>query len=97
MEFLVRLFKSLGNENRLRIVEFLLQNEEIALETLASELKLPYKTVARNLKILERAGLVTSRIWQGLALYSLHTSPDFKYNRAIFDLVKMRFREKKGS
>ena len=90
MDFFLRLFKSLGNETRLKIVRFLMRNKEVSLEALASELRLPYKTVARNLKILERTGLVTSRRWRGLVQYSLDTSPGLKYNRAIFDLIRMR-------
>ncbi len=90
MDFFLRVFKSLANENRLKMVRFLMRNKEVPLETLVSELRLPYKTVARNLKILERAGLVRSRRWRGLVQYSLDTSPGLKYNRAIFDLLKMR-------
>lgn len=90
MDFLLRLFNSLANENRLKIVRFLLRNKEATLDAVASELRLPYKTVARNLKILERAGLVTSRRWRGLVYYSLDTSAKLKYNRALFDLIKMR-------
>ncbi len=92
MEFLIRLFKSVSYENRLRILERLIQKGEVSLVPLANELKLPYKTVDRNTKILERTGLVTHRTWSGIVYYSLADSPSLKYNHAIFDLIKMRLK-----
>lgn len=88
MNVLVRLFKAVANEKRLRIVEALMERKEIALEPLAGYLNLPYKTVARNLKILEKAMLVKSRSSRGNVYYSLETSPKLFYGKAILDLVK---------
>lgn len=94
MDLLVHIFKAVSNENRVKIIKFLIQNGEASLETLASGIKLPYKTVDRNLKILEKAGLVTHRRWKGLVYYSLHDSSTLKYNKRIFDLIKMHIKDK---
>lgn len=95
MNVLVHKFKAVSNENRVKIIKFLIENGEVPLETLASGLKLPYKTVDRNLKILEKAGLVTHRRWKGLVYYSLQDSPKLIYNKGIFDLIKMHIKDRR--
>ena len=96
MDFLLKLFKSLANEKRLKIIEVLIEHKEMTLESIARKLNLPYKTVARNLKILENAGLVTSQILQGIAYYSLNDTPDLSYNRNLLNLIRVRLKEKKS-
>ncbi|MCK4329650.1 winged helix-turn-helix transcriptional regulator [candidate division WOR-3 bacterium] len=89
MDPLILIFKAVSNENRVKIIEFLIQNEEASLETLSLEIEPPYKTVDRNLKILEKAGLVKQRRWRGFVYYSLQDSKTLKYNNKIFDLIKL--------
>lgn len=96
MDLLLRLFKGLANDKRLKIIETLLKQEKITLYNIADRLNLPYKTVARNLKILERAGLVTSHIWRGVAYYSLNDNPALTYNRNLINLISLRLKEKKN-
>ena len=94
MDALIHIFKAVSNENRVKIIEFLIQNEETSLETLALEIDLPYKTVDRNLKILEKAGLVKPRIWRGLVYYSILDSQTLKYNKIIFNMIKIHIKDK---
>ena len=94
MDLLIKLFKSLANEKRVKIVKILLENEWITLTSIVDELQLPYKTVARNLKILEKAGLVKSRIMKGLAYYSLDNKPDYYYNKKLIEIIDKYFKEK---
>lgn len=94
MDFLVRLFKSVSNEKRVKMVKSLIANGETLLETIVRELKLPYKTVARNLKILETAGLVKSRIEKGSVYYSLNEGADLPYNQVLSNLIRKRSEEK---
>ena len=93
MDPLILIFKAVSNENRVKIIEFLIQNEEASLETLSLEIELPYKTVDRNLKILEKAGLVKQRRWRGLVYYSILDSQTLKYNKMIFDIIKMHIKD----
>ena len=90
MDYLVRIFKSVANETRVRLLEVLLDSKKETLESLAKVLKLPYKTVSRNLQILEKAMLVRSRRWEGKVYYSVETSTRLIYGREILKLIKKR-------
>ena len=94
MDYLVRIFKSVANETRVRLLEILLDSKEETLESLAGSLKLPYKTVSRNLKILEKAMLVKNRRWIGKVYYSAETSAWLIYGRDILNLIKKRMLRK---
>ena len=48
MDYLVRIFKSVANETRVRLLEKLLNSKEQTLESLAGSLNLPYKTISRK-------------------------------------------------
>jgi DNA-binding transcriptional ArsR family regulator len=97
MDFLLKLFKGLANKKRIKIIEVLITHKKLTLEDIVNQVNLPYKTVARNLKILEKTGLVTSNIWRGFAYYSLNDTPDLTYNRNLINLIKFRLKEKKNS
>ena len=90
MDVLARIFKSVANETRLRLVESLLHTKEQTVESLSERLDLPYKTVSRNLKILEKAMMVRRRVWQGRVFYSIEDSPRLIYGKAIQSLIKKR-------
>ena len=90
MDYLVRIFKSVANETRIRLLESLLAGKEQTLDTLAAELKLPYKTVSRNLKILEKAMLVKMRTWRGKVYYSTETSSRLIYGKEVLGMIKRR-------
>jgi DNA-binding transcriptional ArsR family regulator len=91
MDFLVKIFKALANEQRIQLLRLLLGSEEKEISELAHKLSLPYKTVARNLKILEQTNLVNSRRWKGMVYYSLRNEPGLEYNKLLYDLIRKRF------
>jgi len=91
MDFLVKIFKALANQHRIDLL-YLLRNGEKEISELTKELRLPYKTVARNLKILERTNLVNSRRWKGLVYYSLRDEERLEYNKTLYDLIGKRYR-----
>ncbi|MBP3292528.1 MAG: metalloregulator ArsR/SmtB family transcription factor [Clostridia bacterium] len=64
------LFKALGDESRLRIVQILIQGESY-VELIASRLGLTSATVSHHLKKLEEAGLVECHRTQFYMIYSL--------------------------
>ena len=66
----VAVFKALGDESRLAILQILL-SEESYVELLASRLGLTSATVSFHLKKLESAGLVTCRRTQFYRIYSV--------------------------
>lgn len=52
--------KALGNRRRLVMLTILRRRREMHVGALAEATRLPMKTVSRNLRLLERAGLVLS-------------------------------------
>ncbi|MEA1927103.1 MAG: helix-turn-helix domain-containing protein [Candidatus Auribacterota bacterium] len=90
MDYLVRIFKSVANETRIRLLEVLLDSKEETLESLSHTLRLPYKTASRNLIILEKAMLIRRRRWGGKIYYSVEKSLRLIYVRGILNLVKKR-------
>ncbi|KXA89675.1 hypothetical protein AKJ57_04990 [candidate division MSBL1 archaeon SCGC-AAA259A05] len=53
----VKFFKALGNETRLRIVKYLLENERCACE-FESMVDRDQTTISRHLKVLTEAGIL---------------------------------------
>jgi len=93
MDFLIKIFKALANEHRVKLLHTLMKKGEKEISELAHEIGIPYKTAARNLKILEQTNLVISRRWQGLVYYSLRNESGLEYNKALYNLILKRFRK----
>ena len=70
-EYALKIFKSLSDMSRLRIVQSLTQGE-MYTELLAERLELTPSTVSFHMKKLEEAGLVISRKEQYYTVYSLN-------------------------
>ncbi len=64
--------KALANRRRLRMVLMLRHRRELHVSGLADESRLPLKTVSRNLRLLERAGIVLSEVRHGRVFYTLN-------------------------
>jgi DNA-binding transcriptional ArsR family regulator len=93
MDFLVKIFKALASEHRIHLLHILMKEGEKDISDLAKKLGLPYKTVARNLKILEQTNLVNSLRWKGLVYYSLRNEEGFEYNKALYEMIEKRYRK----
>jgi DNA-binding transcriptional ArsR family regulator len=93
MDFLIKIFKALANEHRVKLLHTLMKKGEREISELAHEIGIPYKTAARNLKILEQTNLVISRRWQGLVYYSLRNEPGLEYNKILYNLILKRYRK----
>ena len=55
-------FKALTSKRRLKLLLIILCTGEILIEELIEKVKLPYKTVIRNLSVLRSAGFIEARI-----------------------------------
>ena len=93
MDFLIKIFKALANEHRVKLLHTLMKKGEKEISELAKEIGIPYKTAARNLKILEQTNLVISRRWQGLVYYSLRNESALEYNKTLYNLILKRYRK----
>ncbi|MBI5465736.1 MAG: winged helix-turn-helix transcriptional regulator [Candidatus Kerfeldbacteria bacterium] len=68
-----RLFKSLGNDRRLKIISLLRGRAEMSVGEIAQQLKLSLKSTSRHLLLLEQVGLL-NREQRGLEVfYSLNS------------------------
>lgn len=56
-----QLFKALGDENRLRILELVARQEDICACTLLEELDVTQPTLSHHMKLLRECGLVHAR------------------------------------
>ena len=79
----LKIFKSLSDTSRLRIVQALTQGE-MYTELLAERLELTPSTVSFHMKKLEEAGLIVSRKEQYYTVYSLNRDV---LNESLFDVA----------
>lgn len=80
--------KALANRRRLLMLATVRRQREIYVSALAEQLRLPVKTVSRNLRLLERAGLMQSDQRRGYVFYRLNTdAPSF--SAAVTEAVEV--------
>jgi ArsR family transcriptional regulator len=56
---LVEVFSALGDKTRFRLLELLIKEEDICVSELAAQVSISNAGVSQQLKILEKAGLIT--------------------------------------
>ncbi len=82
MKQVARLFKSLADETRLRILALLLAEEKLCVCDLMAALELPQSTVSRHLAQLKNAGWVDDRR-EGVWVYYSLVAPDSPQRREL--------------
>lgn len=82
LEFKARVFKVLGDANRLKVLEFLRDGERCQCEIIPI-LDQAQPTVSRHLRLLENVGLITSRRDGNKMMYQ--ASDDRVYN--VLDVI----------
>jgi ArsR family transcriptional regulator len=87
MKATAQIFKSLGDETRLRIMALLVEGrEELCVCDIMAALNLPQSTVSRHLSYLKNAGLVDDRR-QGIWMYYRITKESGKLGADFFSLL----------
>lgn len=82
-----QIFKSLGDETRLRIMALLVKGrEELCVCDIMAALNLPQSTVSRHLSYLKNAGLVDDRR-QGIWMYYRINKAGVRHAADLFDLL----------
>ncbi len=71
MNELVKLFKALGNKNRLLILRYLIRTDKLTIRELASRIGLSYKSTSKHLLILETRGFIEQMKESGRVYYSI--------------------------
>ena len=74
------IFKGLGNQNRLRILQLLNETDKLSVTDLTEELEISFKNTSRNLTILRHLGLVEFEGKADRVYYSL--------NRKLLDEIR---------
>lgn len=85
---MLRIFKAMANQTRIRMMELLLSKGELGIEEISAGLNIPEATACRNLKILERVSLIKSRIYGGHVFYRIDNSLGLLYNPLVLEILK---------
>jgi ArsR family transcriptional regulator len=88
----VQVFKSLGDETRLRIMALLIGGQELCVCDIMAALNLPQSTVSRHLSYLRNAGLVDDRR-QGVWMYYKRNIKGIENGTILFDYLEEIFSE----
>lgn len=72
MQNWVKMFKLLGNENRLRILKLLTQHREISVRQISRKLDIREKLVSQHLVLLAHANFVQGKGKLASVYYALH-------------------------
>ena len=67
-----KIFKGLGNDNRLKIIRFLYPTRVFTVTEIKEKLGISFKWTSQNLVDLERIGILESEGKGGYVLYRLH-------------------------
>jgi len=93
MDF-VKVFKALGEETRLRILNLFLQSgKQICVCEITDALEMPQYHISRHLTVLRNIGLVTI-VRQGSWIYYTTVSEPTNCVQDLFALVKKHFKNK---
>ena len=84
---LIKVFKALSDETRIRLLK-LLQRRELCVRELMQALDMTQSRVSRNLRILRDVGLVKDRRDGLLVQYSLNEKPLNQYASPLLELLK---------
>lgn len=69
-----KIYKALGNENRIKIIKMLHPSHKLSVTEIQHKLGISYRWVSINLNNLKRVGIVESEGKQGRVFYYLNPS-----------------------
>ena len=78
-----RIFKGLGNENRIKIIKFLHPNKVYTVTELKDKLGISFKWTSKNLVDLEKIGILESEGKRGHVIYRLKSSLPRKVEQVL--------------
>ena len=87
MDRLIKIFKALGDKNRLRIVK-MLQVKQLCVCEITAMLELATSTVSKHLSLLKEAGIIADRKDGKWAEYRLNSNVNNLFVDGLMPLVK---------
>ncbi|MDP1710771.1 MAG: winged helix-turn-helix domain-containing protein [candidate division WWE3 bacterium] len=78
-----KVFKALGNENRLQIIKLLYLRKSLSVSEIRNALGISYKWTSFNLNNLSRIGILESKGMQGQVFYFLNPNLPDKVRKII--------------
>lgn len=90
MKLLLRIFKAMANENRIKILEILYRKRQITILSLKKHLKLSESAVCKHLKILEQIGMVKSYRKNKRKFFTLNPKRVLRFNKKILKMIKQQ-------
>ncbi|PIY21094.1 MAG: transcriptional regulator [Deltaproteobacteria bacterium CG_4_10_14_3_um_filter_60_8] len=95
MRAFIRVMKALSDPNRVKIVK-MIQAREMCVCEIRAALGLAQPTISKHLKVLEDAGLVTSRKDGLFVNYRVTAKPENEYGRAMLAVLSAWLNDDKG-
>lgn len=83
LKFWAAIYRGLGNQNRLKILKFVFENDSLSVGDLADLLKISFKNTSRNLKILVDLGLLEFEGRKDRVYYSLNSKLRGEFKKII--------------
>lgn len=83
-----KLFKALGREKRMRILNHLMRHKEATVTEIACSLRMPVPTVSRHLSILNESELLGRRQAVNEVYYSIRFGKSWNKRIFLFALIK---------
>lgn len=82
-----RIFKGLGNENRLKIIQLLYPRKKINVSEIRKKLGISYRWTSRNLVDLEKIGVLRNKGTKGQVLYFINPELPVSLHRIIKEFI----------
>lgn len=82
-----RIFKGLGNDNRLKIIRFLYPRKKMNVSEIRQKLEISYRWTSRNLVDLEKIGILRSKGTKGQVLYFINPDLPATLHRIIKEFI----------
>ena len=87
MRHLIKTFKALSDETKLRILKILEEQDELCVCEIMQALDMSQSRASRNLGILKDAGLVKDRRERTWIFYSLNPEKETQYSQPVLQLL----------
>ncbi|MEW6556308.1 MAG: metalloregulator ArsR/SmtB family transcription factor [Elusimicrobiota bacterium] len=90
MPLLVKIFKAVANEKRIKILELLHKKKKVCLPEIKRMLRVSKPTACRHLKVLEHVNIISSLRQKRKIYFILNPKRVLRFNRKILKMIKQQ-------